>query len=42
LSVDSVFSADVAHALGDTVPVRSLGDAVVKGKAQPIPVFTFA
>jgi class 3 adenylate cyclase len=41
LNVDSVFSADVAHAIGDGLPVRSLGDATVKGKAHPISVFTF-
>ena len=42
LGVDSVLSADLARELGDTVPVRALGDATVKGKARPIPVFTLA
>ncbi len=42
LQVDAVLSGDVASALGDALPLRSLGDATVKGKAQPVPVFTFA
>ena len=42
LGVDSVLSGDLARELGDTVPLRSLGDATVKGKANAIPVFTLA
>ena len=42
LGVDTVVSGDLARELGDTVPVRALGDATVKGKAQPIAVFTLA
>jgi adenylate cyclase len=41
LGVDTVLSGDLARELGDTAPIRSLGDATVKGKAQPVPVFTF-
>ena len=40
LKVDSVMSDAVAQALADAVPLRALGDAIVKGKAQAIPVFT--
>ena len=38
--VDAVLSGDLARELDATMPVRSLGDATVKGKAQAIPVFT--
>ena len=40
--VDSVVSADLAAELDGTVAVRPLGEATVKGKAQPILVFTLA
>jgi class 3 adenylate cyclase len=40
--VDAVLSADVAAQLDGTVALRPLGDATVKGKAQPIAVFTLA
>ena len=42
LHVDSVLSAEVARELNGSVPVRALGEAMVKGKAQLIPVFTLA
>lgn len=42
LGVDAVLSGDLARVLDATTPVRSLGDATVKGKSQPIPVFTLA
>ena len=40
--VDAVLSGDLARELDATMPVRSLGDATVKGKAHQIPVFTLA
>jgi class 3 adenylate cyclase len=40
--VDAVLSADIAAQLDGTVPLRPLGEATVKGKAQPITVFTLA
>jgi len=40
--VDAVLSGDLARELDATIPVRSLGDATVKGKAHQIPVFTLA
>jgi adenylate cyclase len=40
--VDAVLSADIATQLDGTVALRPLGEATVKGKAQPITVFTFA
>jgi len=40
--VDAVLSGDLAGELDATMPVRSLGDATVKGKAHQIPVFTLA
>jgi class 3 adenylate cyclase len=40
--VDAVLSADLAAQLDGTVALRPLGDATVKGKAQPITVFTLA
>ena len=40
--VDAVVSADLAAQLDGAVTVRPLGDATVKGKAQPIAVFTLA
>ncbi len=42
LGVDSVLSGELARELDATMPVRALGEATVKGKAQPIPVFTLA
>ena len=42
LAVDVVLSGEVAAALDGAFTLRPLGDAVVKGKAQPIPVFTLA
>ena len=41
-AVDAVLSADVASQLGGTIALRPLGEATVKGKAQPITVFTLA
>ncbi len=40
--VDSVLSADIAARLQGTVALRALGEVAVKGKAQPIAVFTLA
>ncbi len=40
--VDAVVSSDLAAQLDGTLTVRPLGDATVKGKAHPIPVFTLA
>ena len=40
--VDAVLSGDLARELDATMPVRSLGDATVKGKAHQIPVFTLS
>ncbi|MDP9265625.1 MAG: adenylate/guanylate cyclase domain-containing protein [Chloroflexota bacterium] len=40
--VDSVLSADIAASLDGTVALRPLGEATVKGKAQPITVLTLA
>jgi class 3 adenylate cyclase len=40
--VDAVISGDLAARLDGTIAVRPLGDATVKGKAQPIPVFALA
>ena len=40
--VDAVLSADIAAQLDGTVALRPLGEATVKGKAQPITVFTLA
>jgi len=40
--VDAVVSADLAALLDGAVALRPLGDATVKGKAQPIAVFTLA
>jgi adenylate cyclase len=42
LGVDTVLSSDIAAQLDGTVPLRPLGEATVKGKAQPITVFTLA
>jgi class 3 adenylate cyclase len=40
--VDAVLSADLAAQLDGTVALRPLGDATVKGKREPITVFTLA
>lgn len=42
LGVDAVLSGDLAAQLDGSVRLRPLGDATVRGKAQPIPVFTLA
>lgn len=40
--VDSVLSSDFAAGLHGTIALRPLGEATVKGKSQPITVFTLA
>lgn len=40
--VDAVLSADIAAQLDGDVALRPLGEASVKGKREPISVFTFA
>lgn len=42
LGVEAVLSAETVALLDGAVPVRPLGDARVKGKAEPLRVFTFA
>lgn len=42
LGVDAVLSGDLAAQLDGAIAIRPLGEATVKGKAQPIAVFTLA
>ena len=42
LGVEAVLSAETVALLDGAVPVRPLGEARVKGKAEPLRVFTFA
>jgi adenylate cyclase len=42
LGVDVVLSDTAARHLRDGIAVRSLGQAMVKGKAAPLDVFTIA
>jgi adenylate cyclase len=40
LGTEVLLSASTRQALGPAFPVKALGEVPVKGKAQPVPVFT--
>ncbi|MFL5356473.1 hypothetical protein [Archangium sp.] len=42
LGTEVLLSASIRQALGSAFPVKALGGEPVKGKAQPVPVFTVA